>query len=179
MPSFPHSELQPARACIGPACHSQPDNHDAICSDPAERLAHTSQGMDDSGYRAPGNHSNVFPVNLDLPDASHRWAGDNGAEPAAITESARATSRVARLSSVLSPPSIPRPESSGNRRWLTDLMPSAALGGPTLPRPSHADGIGDRLRPHGCLGWQDAEAALLPRRPQHRGSTHVTRTWRR
>ena len=77
--------------------HSHPDNHGAICSDPAERLAHTSQGMDDSGYRAPGNHSNVFPVNLDLPDASQRRPGDIGAEPAAITESARATSSIVPL----------------------------------------------------------------------------------
>ena len=77
--------------------HSHPDNHGAICSDPAERLAHTSQGMDDSGYRAPGNHSNVFPVNLDLPDASQRRPGDSGAEPAAITESARATSSIVPL----------------------------------------------------------------------------------
>ena len=77
--------------------HSHPDNHGAICSDPAERLAHTSQGMDDSGYRALKNHSNVFPVNLDLPDASQRRPGDIGAEPAAITESARASSPIVPL----------------------------------------------------------------------------------
>ena len=77
--------------------HSHPDNHGAICSDPAERLAHKSQGMDDSGYRALKNHSNVFPVNLDLPDASQRRPGDSGAEPAAITESARATSPIVPL----------------------------------------------------------------------------------
>ena len=89
--------IQAAVATKQLGLRSHPDNHGAICSDPAERLAHTSQGMDDSGYRAPGNHLNVFPVNLDLPDASPRRLGDSGAEPAAITESARATSPIVPL----------------------------------------------------------------------------------
>ena len=39
LPAFGGRALQPARACIGPACHSHPVNHEAICSDPAELLA--------------------------------------------------------------------------------------------------------------------------------------------
>ena len=38
----PFSGLQPrqaAIACIAPPCHSQPENHEAICSDPVELVA--------------------------------------------------------------------------------------------------------------------------------------------
>ena len=39
-PISPRSfRLQPARPCIAPACHSQPINHVASCSDPIELLA--------------------------------------------------------------------------------------------------------------------------------------------
>ena len=38
-PFSPSPALQPARPCIMPSWHSHPENHEAICSDPVERLA--------------------------------------------------------------------------------------------------------------------------------------------
>ena len=64
--------LQPARACITPACHSQPDNHDAICSDLIELLAPRSEGMYNSVYEAILNGSDAFPANLGPPATSFR-----------------------------------------------------------------------------------------------------------
>ena len=72
-PLFPRSPgLQPARACITPACHSQPDNHDAICSDLIELLAPRSEGMYNSVYEAILNGSDAFPANLGPPATSFR-----------------------------------------------------------------------------------------------------------
>ena len=76
--SFSSSALQPAKPCIGPAWHSHPENHVAICSDAVERLAPASQHEVESGYQVAPNGSEGFPVICGPAAASSSWTLANG-----------------------------------------------------------------------------------------------------
>ena len=54
-------------ACIARQATAEPENHEAICSDPAELLAYSSHDMVDSGYQAVLSESKVFPAKPGLP----------------------------------------------------------------------------------------------------------------
>ena len=61
-PFSPSPALQPARPCIMPSWHSHPENHEAICSDPVERLAPMSQHEVETAYQVAQEGSEAFPV---------------------------------------------------------------------------------------------------------------------
>ena len=76
---FSRTALQPASVCIALGLHSQPENHEAICSDPVELLAQPSEDRYDSGYQAPRNGSEAFPAKIELPAARFGEELSNGA----------------------------------------------------------------------------------------------------
>ena len=62
----------PARPCIMPSWHSHPENHEAICSDPVERLAPMSQHEVETAYQVAQEGSEAFPV-ICGPAATSFW----------------------------------------------------------------------------------------------------------
>ena len=76
---------------------SQPENHEAICSDPVELLAQDSEHRDESAYQVVQKGSDAFPA-ISGPAAAtlRRGAATHRGGPA-MSESERATSPIAPL----------------------------------------------------------------------------------
>ena len=80
------------RPCIMPSWHSHPENHDAICSDPVERLAPMSQHEVETAYQVAQKGSEAFPV-ICGPAATSFWHDQQTrCGGRAMSESGRATS---------------------------------------------------------------------------------------
>ena len=90
-PFSPSPALQPARPCIMPSWHSHPENHEAICSDPVERLAPMSQHEVETAYQVAQKGSEAFPV-ICGPAATSFWHDQQTrCGGRAMSESGRAT----------------------------------------------------------------------------------------
>ena len=84
-------------ACIARQATAEPENHEAICSDPVELLAQDSEHRDESAYQVVRKGSDAFPA-ISGPAAAtlrRRAATDRGGP--AMSESERATSPIAPL----------------------------------------------------------------------------------
>ena len=77
------------------ACHSQPENHDAICSDAVERLAQHSQVGTQSAYRVAQKGSEALPAISGPAAATSSHSPSKHLDRRAMSESDRATSPVA------------------------------------------------------------------------------------
>ena len=75
-----------------PSWHSHPENHEAICSDPVERLAPMSQHEVETAYQVAQKGSEAFPV-ICGPAATSFWHDQQTrCGGRAMSESGRATS---------------------------------------------------------------------------------------